>query len=186
VLRVKISGEAAGALRLTADSGNVSLSRDCGRAMSCALRWQPRRSREARRIPALTSIPCGRLSECALESAIERRFRFVAHVGRDIRNSSRGRRQRLCSQTQSPSGQVRHWRIRQVAREARHQRRAGYSDARRELGDGPWVMRASVAEHSGPACESAEGFSTWSMTKTSTGPFRFEASDRAVLEQRRR
>jgi hypothetical protein len=94
----------------------------------------------------LASIPGWRRSECVLEGSIERRFRLVAHGGRDIRYPLRGRRQRLGSQTQSPSGQVRHRRIRQVTRETRRQRRTGYADFRRELGDGPWVMRAPVKQ----------------------------------------
>ena len=109
-------------------------------------RLQSRRSGWARRIPVLASIPGWRHSECALEGSVERRFRLVAHGCRDIRNPLRGRRQRLGSQTQSPSGQVRHRRIRQVTRETRHQRRAGYADFSGELGDGPWVMRAPVKQ----------------------------------------
>jgi hypothetical protein len=94
----------------------------------------------------LASIPGWRHSECALEGAIERRFRLVAHGGRDIRYPFRGRRQCLGSQSQSPSGQVRHGGLREVAGEPPDQRRPGQADFRRELGDGPWVFRSPVKQ----------------------------------------
>ena len=84
-----------------------------------------------------------------LERAIERRFRLVADLGRDIRHALRGRRQRLGSQTHSPPGHVRDRRIREVARETLHQRGAGQADLL------PRVPRWST-DDSG-ACAAARG-----------------------------
>ena len=84
--------------------------------------------------------------ECPPEGTIERRFRLVAHVGRDISHSLRGRRQRLGRQTQSPARQVRDRRNREVARETLHERGAREADVHGELGDGPWMTRAAVKQ----------------------------------------
>ena len=97
-------------------------------------------------IPALAPVPGRRHFECAPEGPVERRFRLVAHVGRDIRHSLRGRRQRLGRQTQPPARQIRDRGNREVARETLHERGAREADVRGELGNGPRVTRAAVKQ----------------------------------------
>src|SRR5215471_1898511 len=55
----------------------------------------------------------GRRSKFPLEHAVERRFRRIADVGRDLADVRIGRRQYFCSQLESPPCQIRHGRLAQ-------------------------------------------------------------------------
>src|SRR5215813_6063738 len=94
----------------------------------------------------MAAVAPRRLSELPLECAIERRFRLIPDIRRNVRYASRCLFQRSCRHLKPPACQVRHRRLRKISGEALHQSGARDAHFVRQNRDRPLVSDAAVKQ----------------------------------------